>query len=802
MKEKHKTPPTEPITVNPSKGLSDLQVRSMREAGAVNKVKNKNSKSYFKIIVDNVCTFYNLLALACFITLLTVHTQKTSVSDYAFVIIYLVNIAIGIFQEVRAKKTLEKLQLIKAPAATVVRNGESLTIPVDEIVLSDVIILSLGDQIPADCVILEGKIEVNESMLTGESHPIIKSEGQTLYGGSFVHSGRAVAQAVKVGENSYVQTLSAKAKKFKKTKSELTRTMNYIINVVGLLIIPIAILSATINYNYLSSKALDTTVGAETIKRTVAVIIGMIPGGMFLLTTVALAVGIVKLAKKNTLVQDMYSLEMLARVNVLCLDKTGTITDGNQTVREIVPLNGKDYSAVIYNMEVALGDDNLTARALKNKLKCEVSFTPTQKLAFSSERKFSAITFENQGTFVLGAPDYVVKDLDSQIKRLIDEHLSNGRRVLMLASAENFPSEDGSISGAVTPLTLIVLEDNIRPEAVETIKWFYENGVDVKIISGDDPLTVARISERAGVRNSDKYISLYGLTDEQVIKACDEFVVFGRVSPEQKALIIKTLKGKGGCVAMTGDGVNDILAMKEADCAITVASGNTSARSLAHLVLLSDDFNCLPQVVREGRRVINNTQRSSALYLMKTVFTVLLSLGSIILGTVYPLTTGYMLPLEMLIIGLPSILLSVEPNDETVKGRFIDTVLINALPGTFILLVNVLIAQNSDILGIGSPDIRQAIIVLSLTLGGLAYLTSLCYPLNKFRGSLLLIVTVIIVVWALFLSASPMFALPKISLDKNGLAIAFLIGLTIVDIPLVFGFKKLLKIALEPKKQN
>ena len=802
MKKKTEKITVERVLTDEKTGLSSAQVEKRVAAGLTNEVKNKNSKSYLKIVADNVCTFYNLLCLAAFVVLLTVHRADTPLSNYAFIVIYLVNIAIGITQEVRAKRTLDNISLVKAPTAKVVRDGEEKAIPVSELVPDDIVELSLGMQIPADCRVLVGDIELDESLLTGESVAVKKSVGDELFGGSFVSGGSAVARVEKVGEACYVSSLTQKAKKFKKTQSELLSTMKRIINVVGFLIVPIAVLSGLINYNHLSATMpAGDALNVQTVTRTVAVVIGMIPGGMFLLTTVALAVGIVKLAKKDTLVQDMYSLEMLARVNVLCLDKTGTITDGKLNVAEVFHLSGKDYSDVIYNMQKALNTSNPTANALIAGFSSNEQLEATALLPFSSKRKFSAVTFKNEGTFLLGAPEYVMPAGDEKVSKIYERESEKGRRVILLAAFDGAITEDGLTEGKVTPLTVITLDDNVRPEAIEAIKWFKANDVQVKVISGDNPVTVSRISAIAGVEGAEKCISLAGLTDEEVVAAANEYTVFGRVSPEQKALLVKTIKSGGARVAMTGDGVNDILAMKEADCSITVASGNSSARALAHLLLLNDDFNSMPQVVKEGRQVINNVERSSALYLMKTAFIILLAVVSIIMGRTYPLTTGDMLPMEMIIIGISSLALTLQPNGERVKGRFITSVMINALPGTFIMLFSVLMAENAHLFGVNvAGELGRAAIVFALTFGGFAQLIVLSLPLDRFRTTLCCIVFAVLIVWAFLLSATPIFKLPALLLDKNFDVILFTAILTIIDVPLGVGVKALLKSAFSPKK--
>lgn len=765
------------------KGLDSNTVNTRIAQGLTNKVKNTSSKSYFKIFYDNICTFFNLFCLVAFAVTLTV---KASLSDYSFIVIYVLNMAIGIIQEIRAKKTVEKLSLVKSPTANVIRDGKKISVPVGDIVLDDIIELTLGEQIPADCILLSGNAEVDESMLTGESVSIKKKEGDVLYSGSFVSGGTCLARVDKVGKDAYVQTMTAKAKKYKRTSSELLDSMNKIIKTVGLLIIPIAAVIAVVNYNAFSADGLlGDDLRAAVVKRTVAVVIGMIPSGMFLLTTLSLAVGIIKLATFNTSVQDMYSLEMLARTNVLCLDKTGTITDGNMSVSDIVKLGGEDIDEIVASMEIALGDNNMTATALKKRFTAEKPLKAIATLPFNSARKFSAVKFEN-GVYALGAPDFVIKDLSDDIKNTISSFMDDGKRVLLLAKGHG-DITDNEVIGGLSPFALIALEDNIRPEAIETIAWFKQNDVKIKVISGDNPITVSRIAERAGVDDAKKYISLAGLSDDEVIAAANEYSVFGRVSPEQKALLVKTIKSAGNTVAMTGDGVNDILAMKEADCSITVSSGSTAARSLSHIVLLDDNFNSLPKVVGEGRRTINNIQRSASLYLMKTMFTIVFALISIVRWQPYPFSTGNMIMLEFFIIGLPSVLLSVQPNTDRVQGKFISFVFAHAVPGTIILVMNVLLADYCSVFGVNSSGVADTIRMLALTYAGWAFLVVLCYPFNLYRICVAALVTVCIAVCSVFLLDSFFFKMQALTIKDNLDAIIFLAVIVAIDFPVLIG---------------
>ncbi len=768
-------------------GLSSEQVNLRISQNKTNAVKNNISKTYWQIIRGNVCTFFNLLCIICFVALLSVNAP---LSNYMFAVIFGANMIIGIFQEIKAKKTVERLSLVKSPTAKVLRNGETIEIPVSSIVLDDIIYLSLGEQIPADCIILDGEVEANESLITGESVAIKKVKGDFLLSGSFLSSGSCLAQAVKVGEEAYVQTLSKKAKKYKRANSELLNSLNKLIKMIGILLFPIAFVTAIVNYNLTFGNV------PEIILKTSAVVIGMIPSGMFLLTTLALAVGIIKLSNVNTRVQDMYSLEMLARVNVLCLDKTGTITDGNMVVTNVIELEklAHPIETIISSMQKALADNNQTANALNDYFKSENVLTATAKIPFSSKRKYSAVCLDGL-TYALGAPEFLNVELSQDNIKTIENEQNLGRRVILLASTKD-GIEDDEVKGTLTPLCLISIEENVRKEAIETIKWFKENDVSVRVISGDNPLTVSIIAKRAGVLGAENYVSLHDKTDEEVYALANEYTVFGRVSPEQKAILIKAIKDGGKTVAMTGDGVNDILAMKEADCSITVAGGSSATRSLAHIVLLDDNFNTIPQAVKEGRRVINNIQLSSSLYLMKTLFTIVFALISIITWSQYPFTTGKMLMLEFFIIGVPSFALSFQPNDKRVSGRFIPYVLSCCIPGALALILNVLFAGHANIFGVQTAGgVQESLEALALTFAGLSYLAVICFPYNKYRGALVGLVSLVLIVWASFLMnfsifGKSFFDMYQLTFANNLDAILFMVVMIVLDFPLIIFARK------------
>ena len=720
-------------------GLTQDQVNDRIEKNQTNETPNRNVKTYKSIFIENIFTFFNLLVTAITISLICVDAWSNCMSF----VIMAINTAIGIIQEIRAKKTIEKLSLLTAPSVKVVREGVEQTVSVNEVVLDDVIVLSNGKQIVADSTILEGNIEVNESMLTGESLPIKKKAGDTILAGSFVVSGTCYARVEKVGSNNYIQQLSNKAKKYKRPKSELFNSLTLIIKIIGFILIPIGILMYVNNYLRLGQ---DIT---KTITKTAGAIIGMIPSGMFLLCSVALTVSVIKLARRKALVQDLYCVEMLARVNVLCLDKTGTITDGTMKVYNCLQLNNTSFTLkrIMGSMLSALGDNNQTSQALINYFGYNKELKPVSTVPFSSSRKLSAVTFENAGTYIMGAPEFVIPDgLDAKTQNMVEQYAKDGYRVLLLAHSNANIIKDNPPSNR-TPVALLILEDRIRDDAIETISWFKNNGVKVKIISGDNPLTVAEIAKRVGVENTEELINLEGMNEKQVIAAAAKYTVFGRVTPEQKATLVKALKALGNTVAMTGDGVNDILALKEADCSIAMASGSEAVRSVSHMVLMNSDFSSMPETVIEGRRVINNVQKASSLFFMKTLFSIVFSVLILMFGLPYPLEPVQLMMLEMFVIGIPSFFLAFLPNDKPIEGKFIYNLFKNALPGAVTLIVNAIAiylfiyfnhgALTGDIVlnGATLDEIISSMISIVTTFTGLGLLFRLCKPINALTGT-------------------------------------------------------------------
>ena len=791
------------VRYNPSfqTGLSALQVNERFSSKLTNIVETKPSKSYLKIFADNIFTFFNMLGLIVTIALIAVGAP---IGDFFFAFIYLANILIGIIQEIRAKISIDRLCLLSNKTVTVIRDGNETTISPTEIVLDDVLKLGVGNQIPTDCKIIKGEIEVNESLLTGESVPIKKAIDDEILSGSYVTSGVCYALAHKVGKDCYAETLQAKAKKYKKPRSELMNSLTNIIKFISFLIIPFVV-ALLLKHFVLSSTKLTSTPIEEAIRTVATSAIGMIPSGMFLLTSMALAVGIIKLAKHKTHVKDLYSLEMLARVDTICFDKTGTITDGNMVVYDVVTFNEtteKQVKDIVSSMIFALKDESTTATALKNKFGLNNPLTATSLIHFNSTRKYSAATFDNGFTYVLGAPEFVFnKEQLENIQNQINEYASKGFRVLILAESNN-KIKNENLPKDLSPIALLLLVDNIREDAIETIKWFKENDVAIKVISGDNPITVSQVSKRAGIDYADNYISLEGLSDKEIEVIANDYTVFGRVTPEQKAVLIKALKKAKHVVAMTGDGVNDILALKAADCAISIVAGSDATKSVSDLVLMNNNFNSMPHIVNEGRRVINNVQSSASLFLMKTIFTMVINVLTLFFYSAYPFTLSNMVFVEVFIIGCPAFFLSLQPNETRVEGKFIKKVIQKCIPSAVLMIINVLaISLFGDIV---NNSAYKTIAVIALTFAGLLSLLNICRPLNKYRSILLIstcgIALISFIAMLINTSFSGLFGLTTIYPFTNyQIELNILISVLIIDIPLSIGLRLLFNL-LNTKK--
>lgn len=664
----------ERIAADPQSGLSAEQVKRRFAQGENNYKVESSTLSVPEIVRSNVCTYFNLV-FAVIAVLLAI---AGAWSDMLFLPIIVANTCIGIIQEVHSKKVLDKLSILNAPHAVVIRDGKRQEIPADQLVLDDIVEFSAGSQIPADAKVVSGELQVNESLITGESDEIEKREGDSLLSGSFVVSGKACARLEKVGKDSYISKLTLQATKSKKgEQSEMIRSLNYLIMVMGIIIIPIGIALFVQSFIYNEGTFHDSITGM------VAAIIGMIPEGLYLLTSVALAVSSVRLAQKKVLIHDMKCIETLARVNVLCVDKTGTITEPGMHVYDFSVLDGADQleiSQLLADFVAAQEKDNATMEALKAHFSNGSGMRAREVYSFSSETKYSGAVMNDGKSYVIGAPEFVLRGQFAQYQEQIATYSSKGYRVLVFAQYEG-TLDRKPLTEPVLPLCFVMLANPIRKGAKETFTYFAENDVDIKVISGDNPLTVSVIAAEAGIVGAERFVDASTLKEkEDYDRAVEEYTVFGRVTPSQKRMLVQALKEHKKTVAMTGDGVNDVLALKDADCSVAMASGSEAASNVAQLVLLDSDFSRMPSVVAEGRRVVNNIERTAALYIVKNIFSMLLAIFSVILMLDYPLEPSQVSLISMFTIGIPSFVLALEPNKELIRGHFLTNVLVRALP--------------------------------------------------------------------------------------------------------------------------
>lgn len=728
-------------------GLTDEEVRQRVEEGLTNRADISTDKTTKEIVISNVFTYFNLIFLVITILLIMVGSFR----NLTFLPIIIGNTVIGIVQEIRAKKTLEKMSLLNAPRADVIRNGSVKQISTEKLVKDDVILLTAGKQICADAVVISGNIQVNESLLTGEVDEVEKTEGSTLMSGSFVVSGECYARLEKVGNESYISKLSLEAKSMGgKEQSEMIRSINLIVKWVGIVIIPIGLIL------FWQSHFVNGESITKSVTSTVAAIIGMIPEGLYLLTTVALALSTMKLARKKVLLHDMKSIETLARVDVLCVDKTGTITEPDMKLKEIflcknsgadgtqTALTLDELKSLILDYANASVDNNATMLALKayaaDALTNNTSAlhrTTVSQQAFSSSLKYGSVTFSD-GTYLLGAPEFIMHEDFARIEEEIIPYADKGDRVLLFARYDGENVENG-INGSVTPLGFVALANPIRENAVKTFEYFKSQGVAIKVISGDNPRTVSRIAIQAGIESAESFVDAATLdTEDKIADAVNKYTVFGRVTPKQKKQLVKALQAKGHTVAMTGDGVNDILAMKDADCSVAMASGSEAAAQAAQVVLLDSDFAHMPDVVYEGRRVVNNIQRSASLFLVKNIFSLLLSLFSVILMVTYPLEPAQVSLISMFTIGVPGFLLALEQNKDRIKGHFITNVMLKALPGglTDVIAVGALVVCG-EVFCISDASIGT-IATLVLSVVGFMILFKISEPLNGMKYAVII----------------------------------------------------------------
>ncbi len=651
-------------------GLTKEEVEERIKENKVNYDTSLPTKSIKTIVRENIFTLFNLINILLGVAVFCVGSYK----NLLFLIVIFCNTAISIIQEINSKRAVDKLSILAQAKVNCIRDGEKQEIGINSIVLDDLLMLETGNQIVADSIILEGEVEVNESFITGESDVIYKRKGDTLLSGSFVVSGKCKAEVIHIGDENYTSKISSGAKYVKKVNSEIMKSLNGIIKIVSIAIVPIGILL------FFNQLGLTENSFKNAVVNTVAAIIGMIPEGLVLLTSTVLAVSVIRLSKRKVLVQELYCIETLARVDTLCLDKTGTITEGTMEVNDIIEItkSKEELEEILSEISSASDDNNSTIEAIRAKYKNKQKWKVINKIPFSSQKKWSGVCFKDKGSYIIGAPEFVLREKYDEYKERIEKY-SNDYRVIIVANSEGDFIEK-ELPDKLEVLGFVLISDVIRKEASKTLKYFKEQGVNIKIISGDNPITVSKIAKRAGVENSEKYINMQEIkTKEQLEKAAKEYTIFGRVTPVQKKELVQALKKEGHTVAMTGDGVNDVLALKEADCSIAMASGSDATRNVAELVLLDSNFASMPEIVLEGRRTINNIERSATLFLVKTIYASILAIIFLFVNMPYPFMPIQLTLISTVTIGIPSFVLALEPNKERIKGKFLRNVISRAL---------------------------------------------------------------------------------------------------------------------------
>lgn len=706
-------------------GLTEAEVLERKEKGQINIVEEKTVKSNWEIIAGNVFTLFNLYNFLIAIALMSVGAY----SNLAFMLIIILNICIGSFQEIHAKNMVAKLSVLTVSKVDVIRDGIEKSIAVDEVVLDDITILNMGNQICSDSVVIDGKIEVNESLLTGESDTIVKMPGDKLFSGSYVVSGKCYAKVEKVGKDNLAVEITLKSKKHKKVNSELLNSMRKVTRLTSFIIIPVGVLLFVQAYFFRDE------VMKSSVVSTAAALLGMLPKGLVLLISISLATGVIKLAKKKVLVQDLYSVETLAHVDTLCLDKTGTITEGKMRVSNVEIFNEEIMPISVYQALSAfvseIGDNNGTFQALKDYFKGNDSFEVEYKNQFSSERKWSSISFKNIGSIIVGAPERLTAKSNFVMKESMIEAQKQGKRVLLVGFAK------GIVEDSLPDIEIIAaieLSDPLRKNAKEMLGFFKGEGVTVKVISGDNPLTVSSIAKQAGLEDYESYIDLSTIeSDDEIIDLVDKYSIFARVSPNQKSLLVQALQAKGHTVAMTGDGVNDVIALRQADCSITLPEASDVAKQVSQIVLLNSDFSVLKDVLMEGRRVVNNITNVATIFFIKTLYSVILSILNIITCTAFPFIPIQITLVDLAIEGYTSFFLSFEPNGKQIKERFLKSVLKNSFPYSMVIIINIillyLLAPALDIVKPKATTLMYYMIGFTSILA----VIRVCRPFNKIR---------------------------------------------------------------------
>ena len=761
--EKRAVPVTE---ADPSRGLTSEEARIRAEAGHLNLPVEAPSKTVGQIILSNVFTYFNLL----FTLLALCVAAVRSWNDLLFLGVIAVNTLIGIVQELRSKRTLDKLRILTSPKARAVRDGQVLTLPTEELVRDDIVVLASGDQVCADGTVVSGSFRVNEALVTGEADEVAKGPGDSLLSGSFAVGGECRARLTAVGEESFASKLTLEAGKSTKTRqSEMMRSLSRLVKVIGFIVVPFGVVLYCKEVIWLGRDVVSAVTG------TVAAVIGMIPEGLYLLTSLALIAGILRLVKKKTLLHDMASIETLARVDMLCVDKTGTITENKMTVEDLVLLHPDTFPEaavrqVLADYVYAMSGDNETLLALRRKFAGSPKHRASDLLPFSSERKFSGADLGEEGVWLLGAPEVLLKLSYADYREAVEAWAAKGCRVLLLARQEGPLAEEPS--GRLRPAALVLLSNKLRRESADTFAYFARQGVTVKVISGDNPVTVAEVARRAGIPDADRYVDAQTLVNDAAIQtAAGQYTVFGRVKPEQKRKLVLALKAAGHTVAMTGDGVNDVLALKSADCGIAMASGSDAACQAANIVLLNNDFSNMPHVVDEGRRVINNIGRSASLYLTKNIFFFALALVTLIVTLPYPFSPAGLSIVNALTIGVPSFVLAMEPNRERLSGRFLPGVIYRALPAALTDLTLVLgMLLFYEAVGLGGEAVRSVATGL-MGIVGILMVDRCSRPYTLIRRILIIVISAAFA--AAFLFFRPWFNLPPMEKGDWAVLIVF-----------------------------
>lgn len=717
-----------------NEGLSSEDVRKRQEKNLVNYDTSVPTKSIKKILFDNFFTIFNFLNLFLGIIVFMAGSFKNMI----FLSVVIINTAISTIQEIHSKKVVDRLSVLASSKARVIRDGKRQEISINEIVIDDVLEFKTGSQIATDSIILNGTVQVNESFLTGEPDSIEKKEGDVLLSGSYIVSGNCTAKVIHIGEENYTAKISKDAKYVKKVNSEIMTSLNKIIKFLTFAIIPIGIALFIVQLN------VENLSFQSAVTKTVAAIIGMIPEGLVLLTSTVLAVSVVRLSKSKVLVQELYCIETLARVDTLCLDKTGTLTEGIMEVKDYIPINDSDTNMknILSNIAKFSEDENSTINAIKDYFKDITNeFIPVKKYAFSSKTKWSAITFENQGSYIIGAPEFILKNNFKKYENTINKYTKDYRVLVLSHTQSKIEKENLPLDTDIIGLLLIT--DKIRKEAKDTLEYFYKQDVNIKIISGDNPITVSKIAKQVGVKNYDKYINMSKITDkDNMLDIATNYTVFGRVNPTQKKELVLALKSKGKTVAMTGDGVNDVLALKDADCSIAMQNGSDATKNVAQLVLLDSNFASMPKVVAEGRRTINNIQRSASLFLVKTIYSTILALMFLFMGEAYPFVPIQLTLISTVTIGIPSFILALEPNNARIRGNFLRNVISKSLPTGITVALNILIISILNKCNIISNEHYSSLCVIATSICGLILLFTLTksrknedtiFPFSMFR---------------------------------------------------------------------